>query len=270
MTTLFSGSLTPSKETELLYNLIDARDLAFDLTKRRENDCAPDGNDCYTKDRQTEAYGEYNNLNGKVSYIIQKNLNTKLSSDELEKAIKKIKETNNFLEQALKKQIGAVAAVKAITQAISVAETVITKAFPLAFGQYFYTSVSLSYQAIKTPSSDVLRTLSKLIKVIGTVCEDSEMPDVARYQAKDLLSRLVYLQLFSSLQADVLLPSAFSEKIQSLLDDADAYSARLIDIQVVLADFEYAVREIEYGLFLKAPSPLSVQIQGEAKTVQAG
>jgi hypothetical protein len=259
MTTLFTASLTLSKDTELLYELMDARDNAYRLTKLRENDCAPDGADCYTVDKQKEVYGGYLGLSGKVYLILEDRLNSKLNSDDLEQAVNAIKKVNEGLARALKKQIGAVAAVKAITTAVSVAETVITKAMPIAFGQISYEDFTLNSQVKDISHSDILPSLSILIKILSAVCTDSEMADVLRYKAKDLLSRLGYLQLFSSCRADVLLPLDYSDIVKSLLADADAYLAKLIDIHVILSHFENAVREIEYGLFVQDPTPLTEQ-----------
>jgi hypothetical protein len=257
MTTQITGLLISNKDTELLYEFIDARDYAFMLSKLRDNDCAPDGSDCYTIDKQNEVYGKYLILSGKVYFILQNRLNAKLKNDDLESAINAIKKVNEDLALALKKQKGAVAAVKAITTAISIAETVITKAIPLAFGQFFYTNLNMSSQAINTSSSADALSLSTLVKVISSVCEDSEISDVARDKAKVLLSRLGYLQLYSFIRDDVFIPLAFSDLVDSLLADADAHSAKLIDIHEFLSDFEYALRAIEFGLFVQDSSLLS-------------
>ncbi|MBC1262363.1 hypothetical protein FQK07_14085 [Synechococcus sp. BSF8S] len=253
--TMASSSLeqtTDQLEKSLINGLIEARDNAYELLKLGPSDCGPGGTDCYTEEKRNEVIKLRRSLHGKVSLFLRNQLNNRLTSNDLKEAVDKITAINEDLGLAVKKQKGAVAAVNTLTESVKLAEMVLSKVLPLAFGPFALASVKFGSQLTTGTSPVALPLFSEIIKTISNNFDDIAISESARLQLTSLLDRLNYLDLLiSSLQVDLSLPSVLSAALEDLLCELNNNNVRRIANRVILADLEYAVSGIEYVLLVE-------------------
>jgi hypothetical protein len=228
--------------------MVDNLEKAFELTRLRETDCGPGGDDCYTTEKQREVYASFLLMAQNTDQFIQDELNKNLEDAELNNAVSELEVINKELDESLMKQKGAVKTINVLIGAVALLERLISLAAPVAFGRLRAFSLQAEFKTFAVNSS-ALPILMGLAKAIGSNMDEINALSQGRTTIgpRVFLSRLNKLVIYLSLQIDEepRIPDQVQEVAKTIIRDIALTGSNSRANQSLLEDLDYLIGLLE-------------------------